>query len=129
LDKKAFPLGTVLSITTGCLLAPNGIEGVYGILNWMTQDSLYTHQLPRVGKECMPWILKQHPKLVDVDASGVNGENWRAWLTDQILRFGETLEIEQLPAGVHYYIEPISELAEKVHPSRIHVLHAPKSEQ
>jgi hypothetical protein len=129
LDKRTFPLGTVLSITTGRLFAPNGMEGVYGILNWLTQDSLYTHQLPRVSEECKPWILKQHPQLVGVDDAGVTTDNWRAWLTDQVLRFGETVELEQMPAGEHYYIDPLSELAEKVHPSRIAVVQVGKAER
>lgn len=63
MESKTFPLGTVLSITTGYLLAPNGIGGVYEILNFMTGDNLYTHQLPRVGRECAPYLLKQFPAL------------------------------------------------------------------
>ena len=33
--------------------------------------------------------------------------------------YGPTLEVEKLPAGEHYEIEPLSELAEMVHPDKI----------
>jgi hypothetical protein len=53
---QQFTLGEVLSIATTKLLTP--FEGVYRILNWMTDDSLYTHQLPRACDECKPWLLR-----------------------------------------------------------------------
>lgn len=53
--KREFHLGTILSITTTRLLAPNGISDVYDICDFMTQDSNYTHQLPRVSRECATW--------------------------------------------------------------------------
>jgi hypothetical protein len=109
----------VLSITTGRLLAPNGIGGVYEILNWMTGDNLYTHQLPRVCDECKPYLLEQHQQLRDLDVEHVTAENWGEVLAELMVRFGPELEVQKLPAGVHWEIDPISELAEKVHPSKI----------
>lgn len=123
---RQFHLGDVLSVTTGRLLSPNGIAGVYAILNFMTGDTVFTHQLGRFADECKPYLLKQHPGLAAVDHSEVTSDYWNAWLTDQVLKFGEQLEVQPLPEGEHYYIEPISELAEKVHPSQIRVVMAPK---
>lgn len=60
---KEFSLGDVLSITTGRLLSERHIDGVYDILNWMTGDDLFTHQLPRAGKSCEPWLIEQYPQL------------------------------------------------------------------
>jgi hypothetical protein len=60
---KEFSLGDVLSITTGRLLSERHMDGVYDILNWMTGDNLYTHQLPRDGKACEPWLIEQYPQL------------------------------------------------------------------
>jgi hypothetical protein len=117
---QSFSLGAVLSITTGVLLCP--IDGVYRILNFMTGDSIYTHQLPRVSDECKPHLFRQFPALAEVDASSVTGENWQAWLREQEAKHGDTLNVEPLPPGEHYQIDPISELAEKVHPSKILVV-------
>lgn len=47
---KVFHLGQLLSITTSKLVSPVGsspIQGVYEILDFLTKDSLFTHQLPR----------------------------------------------------------------------------------
>lgn len=73
-----FPLNQVLTITTGRLLCDIG--DVYGILNFLTGDNLFTHQLPRGVEFCQPKILEQYPELAEVDDSGVTSENWREWL-------------------------------------------------
>ena len=119
---KAFHLGDILSVTTGWLVSPRLIDGVYDVVNHMTQDSIYTHQLPRACREVTPFILKQHPALAGIDASHVTSENWRAWLAEQVLLHGETLPLEPMPPGEHYEIDPVSELAEMVHPSKIIVV-------
>lgn len=111
---RSFALGEVLSITTGKLLCDIG--KVYEILNWMTGDNLFTHQLPRVMRECAPFLLKKNPQLADVDANSVNAETWRSWLHEQEQRFGARVEIEKLPPSEHYEIDPIAEL---VHTSKI----------
>jgi hypothetical protein len=36
---RAFHLGDILSVTTGCLVSPRGIAGVCDILNWMTGET------------------------------------------------------------------------------------------
>ena len=69
---RHFHIGAILSVTTGRLVAPNGIEDVYSILNHMTGDNLFTHQLPRAGEECKPWLLRQHPQLVDASTGALD---------------------------------------------------------
>jgi hypothetical protein len=116
---RAFHIGDVLSVTGYKLVSPRLVEGVYDILNFMTGDNLYTHQLPRARDECRPYLLQQHPELANVDESSVTAETWRVWLDQQIARFGETLSVKPLPAHAHQFIDPVSELAEKIHPSKI----------
>jgi hypothetical protein len=60
---KEFHIGTVLSITHDALLSPDHIDGVYSILNHMTGDNLFTHQLPRAGEICKPALLRAFPVL------------------------------------------------------------------
>lgn len=116
---REFHLGDILSITHDRLLSPRHMEGVYDIAAFMAGEPVWTHQLPRVGKEAAPVILRQHPQLAEIDASGVNGDNHQAWLAEQVARYGETLPIEPMTADDHERIDPMSELAEKVHPDRI----------
>lgn len=117
---ESFSLGAVLSITTGVLLCP--MDDVYRILNFMTGDSLFTHQIPRASRECAPYLLNQFPALANVDASGVTPENWQTWLREQVAKHGDTFAVAPLPPGEHYQIDPISELVEKVHPDKIVVV-------
>lgn len=66
---KQFPLRVVLTASTGRLLTKargphdNGIGDLYEILNWMTGDNLFTHQLPRAGDACKPVLLAAFPEL------------------------------------------------------------------
>lgn len=117
--EKLFHLGDILSITTGRLVSKRGMEGVYEILNFMSGDSLYTHQLPRVSKECAPVILAKYPQLAEVDAIGLNPENHLAWLDKVCAEYGEEMLIEALPKHAHEFIDPMSELVEMVHPDKI----------
>jgi len=81
---KTFPLGTVLTVTTGRLLTTasgkdgdNGIGSLYEILGHMTDDSPYTTQLGRFSDECKPWLLRWFPELAEAsnhleESSGAN---------------------------------------------------------
>lgn len=117
---RDFHLGDILSVTTGRLVSPRHIDGVYDILNFMSGDSLFTHQLPRVADEARPVLLAAHPQLSSVDENAeINADNVDAWLAAQVALFGETLPVPKLNEDQHERIDPMSELAEKVHPSRI----------
>ena len=103
---KKFHLGDVLSVTTGVLVSPRHIHGVYDILNFMTGENLFSHQLPRASEECKQHLLEQLPQLKDVDASGVTSENWQNWLDEQVARFGEELTVHNIPNGQHEFRKP-----------------------
>ena len=118
-DPRLFHLGDVLSITTGCLVSPRHMDGIYDILNFMTGDNLFTHQLPRARDECRPYLLAQHPQLSSVSGNGVTRENFKEWLESKCAEFGEQLQVNPLPDHAHEFIDPMSELAEKIHPSKI----------
>ena len=125
---KHFGIGAILSVVTGRLVAENGIADVYSVLNWMTGESLFTHQLPRVSREAAPVILAAHPALQDActEAEQVTPDNWRSWLETWTKRYGATLPVPVLTATNHERIDPISELAEKVPPDRIAIVSPPE---
>lgn len=114
---REFHLAAILTVTHDVLLCQ--MDSVYEIFAFMAGEPVWTHQLPRVGKEAAPAILRQHPQLAEIDASGVNADNWSPWLLEQIERYGEKLSIDPMTADDHERIDPMSELAEKVHPDRI----------
>lgn len=110
---RDFDLGDVLSITTGFLVSLRHMEGVYDILNFMTGDNLFTHQLPRAAKVCAPALLEQHPELAtidtDLDFSG-SPDSALAWANSLRVQFGETLSVA--PLAEWQSRNPLVELAE-----------------
>lgn len=109
-ETKAFPTAAVLSTITGRLLCDIG--GIYEVLNWMTGESVYTHQLPRIGREAEPVILAAHPQLRDAigEAEHVTPENWQEWRDRWLLRYGPEIAVPKMTAAEHKAIDPISEL-------------------
>jgi hypothetical protein len=120
MSSKAFHLGDILTVTTGGrLVSPRHMEGVYDILNWMTGESLMTHQLPRALRECEGPLLAQHPDLAGVSVPEVFGDGTResaelavdAWLAEQVAVYGEMREVEPLNPDDHTHIDPLTEIA------------------
>lgn len=124
MESKLFHLGDILSITTGKLMSPRHMDGIYDILNFMTGDLLYTHQLGRAIKECAPFLLSQHPQLEGIQIEGVTKDTFNSILEDLCAEYGENLLVTPVPEHAHEFIDPRSELAEKIHPDRIIVLNA-----
>lgn len=62
---KRFTTGQILSAMHGRLLCEIG--ELYEILNWMTGESLMTHQLPRASREAEPSLREQFPDLAALD--------------------------------------------------------------
>lgn len=67
---KLFHISDVLTVTTGRLVSARHMDGVYDILNFLTGDELYTHQLPRAMRECEAFLRIQFPDLWNGGALG-----------------------------------------------------------
>jgi hypothetical protein len=119
---RTFHLGDILSVTTGRLVSPRHMDGIYDILGWMTGDNLFTHQLPRAMDECQGPLLAQHPDLAAVTVPGDFGDGEHAgqavanWLAGQAAIYGETREVAPLAAADHTRIDPIAELRAMIRP-------------
>ena len=119
METKDFPTADVLSTVTGVLLAK--IDGVYAVCNWMTGESVYTHQLPRIGREVRRVMIARMPELQQVidERDQVSTDNWESWRDKWVQRYGQTIAVPKFTADEHERIDPLSELAEKVHPDKI----------
>ena len=119
MQTKEFATVDVLSTITGRLMGDIG--GVYEVLNWMTGESVFTHQLPRIGREATPVVVAAHPLLQQAvdEAEQVNQENYKEWRQTWEDRYGPTIAVPKFGADTHESIDPMSELAEKVHPDKI----------
>lgn len=127
---KELPTLHILSVVTGRNMEDQGIAGVYEVLNWMAAESLFTHQLPRVGREAAPVLLAALPQLQAAldDARAMPNDDWHdrekidAYRKRWVAALGDTLPVPKLGHAQHERIDPMSELAEKVHPSKIVVV-------
>jgi hypothetical protein len=120
-ETKTFPIADVLSAVTGCIMRePDGIGGVYEVLNWMTGESLFTHQLPRVSKEAQAFFVKAYPEWAQTvgEAKNVNGQTCREWLVKWTSRHGQTFDVPKFDADGHERIDALSEAAEYFPPDR-----------
>lgn len=117
--RKSFHISDVLSAYSGFLVSTRHMAGVYEVLNFLTGDNLFTHQLPRAIEECQPHLLKQHPVLAEIDCSGLSPETLPAWVERTVARYGETLELVPLPSEAHEFRHPVEELESMVGKDRV----------
>ena len=112
-----FELGDILSVSHGVLLSRSGeypVNGVYVILNFMTNDNIYTHQIGRTSKECEPFLRKQFPWLNEIDLSHITSENAFLELDKLCEKYGKFHMVLPIPAGDYKSQSPVGELVEIV---------------
>lgn len=112
MEKRSFHLGDILSVSTPYLLSPRHVEGVYDILNFLTGDELFTHQLPRAQDECRPHVLRQLPFLAEIDMSGTTPDNYKERMASMVETYGEYHDLSPIPQDDHARRNPIEELLE-----------------
>ena len=123
---KQFHISDVLSVTTGRLVSSRHMEGIYEILNFLTGDNLFTHQLPRAMRECEPWLRSQFPYLMPdspqmagllerltADLAKVSGD--RAKIQHVILKWVEDVRHEAKPGEVLPEMLPVYEMGAEMH--------------
>lgn len=123
-ELRWFDVGDILSVTDGRLLSKRHMQGVYDILNYMTKDSLFTHQLPRASEVCRPYLREQHSDLVITDIPEFTGdeEEQLKILNEWLEQFGPPRLVQCLPAGVWNHINPIEELCDMVGPEKVFII-------
>ena len=108
--QKEFDLGAVLNITTSRLFT--SMDDVYEVLNYLTGDDIYTHQIPRVMDVAKPYVLSLHPELKGVgDNVEIHSfEDAKAFVDEQKKIFGEKLPLKPMAKTDGYsYVDPIEE--------------------
>ena len=106
--KKNFHISDILTITDGRLVSFNGMDGVYDILNFMTGDDLFTHQLPRAMDICQPVLQKQLPHVNFNDwKEDINENNYKDAVNFVGNKHGFYFDVESCAEWNH--IDPIQE--------------------
>ena len=100
-EQQSFPIGDILSLTTGQLVSYRGITAIYALLGWLEGRPVFTHELPRMSERYVPLLLAQHPFLIDVSAPLLDSKaEIVAWVSKQAARYGETLTVTLPPREV-----------------------------
>jgi hypothetical protein len=94
------------------MVAENGIGDLYELLNWLTGDELYTHQLGRAADVCGPWLVEQHPVLecVTLPEGRPDARGWCDWLESTKAAIASELTLRPLPADRWTTRNPLDEL-------------------
>lgn len=64
---KKFPTLDVVSAATGWHLSDNGFGAIVEVLDFLTGEGLFTHQLPAASEWAQPHIYEQFPWMMDVE--------------------------------------------------------------
>jgi hypothetical protein len=112
MEQRTFDLAEFISASTGYLVSD--MSSVYEVLNFVSGDELYTHQLPRVSEEFRDVFFKEHPEYAPIleESKTVTTENWEEKLADWKARFGETITLTPMEKGQHEYKNPTIEMLE-----------------
>jgi hypothetical protein len=78
------------------MVASCDIGGVYEILNHMTGQSLFTHQLPEASRKCAPVLMQAFPQLAGIDLGEVTPQNYEQKLDEQIAVHGDSFDCPTL---------------------------------
>ncbi len=136
---QEFHISDVLTVTTGRLVSSRHMDGVYAVLNFLTGDNLFTHQLPRVMDQCRPWLRTQFPALmadapkmvglltaldVDMEERGHGSEVMVAWVEQVRLEMGlpEMIPVYELGADMYTHIDPLEEIEAMVGKDRVNIV-------
>ena len=117
---KDFPTAVAMSVITGVLVHERFSE-VHECMTYMAGEAVWTHQLPRISREAQAWAAVARPDLAPAidEAETITQANYRDVLAVWIERYGPTIALPVLNADQHENIDPLSELVERVLPSKI----------
>lgn len=105
-----FSIEAILTVLGSKLICEIG--DFYKILNYMTGDNLFTHQLQRASRACAPELQKQLPWTKDISTESVTPQNVEDFSRRARATFGAEFEVKPLPPGTWESRDPISELCE-----------------
>lgn len=108
-NERNFDLGTVLTITSGRLFTD--MDNVYDILNYLSNDEIYTHQIPRVMKAAQSHVLGRYPQLDGVGKEVVinNEQDVKTFIHEQKEIYGDSFGLSPMSEEMCQHIDPIEE--------------------
>ena len=111
---RTFDLGTVLTITTDRVLTDD-FSNVYKILSFLTQEDLWTTQIPRAADAAKSYILQKYPQLAGVGEKEkiTTKEELAKFLAEKAEIFGNEFTFEPMTKLLYEHMDPITEFHSK----------------
>lgn len=106
---RKFATADIVSAATG-IMCSRSMDDIYQIMNYLTGDNLFTHQLPRALRVCKEHVKKQCPWVDTLDPTAITVDNYEQWRRAADLKVGAEHELQPLPPGVWESKDPIQEL-------------------
>ncbi len=116
MSTKNFTIGAVLTVTTGIVLTRDFGEA-HALMDHLTGDSLFTHQLPRAADPCKAALLAQFPALANVVPPENARDTWEAWLETEATLLGASFDVA--PMSGWKPRAPIAEAEELIGKDRV----------
>lgn len=98
---RSFHIGDILSITTGRLVSPTGMDGVQAVLNFMTSDDLTVTELLEAAPTVRPAIRTQLPWTAEVVTPDefTDEAHVDAFVAEMAAMFGEQHKLTPVVGG------------------------------
>jgi len=93
-NTKHFDLAAILTVTTGKLFT--GMNNLYDILNYLTGESLFTHQIPEALQKASRYVLNIYPQLREVSITDEQIRDMKTakrFIAEQKRRYGKRLPL------------------------------------
>jgi hypothetical protein len=113
---RRFHIGDILSIITGKLVSPRGVDGIYDILGYMTDDDPHTVQLGRFIEECLPYLKQQIGETIqpysEVPEAIKDKLALYKWLREVTAKLGDDpfLKVRKISQNDHVVMDVTTEL-------------------
>lgn len=92
---RTFPLGVILTGTTGKMLSRSGFGAFQEMAEYMTGGPVWTHELVALGPVLKAELLRQHPALPSI--ADVGRDDWSEWLSVEESKHGAALSVTPIP--------------------------------
>jgi hypothetical protein len=142
MNKKSIHISALISVYSGCMVCTKErgiydypITGVYEVCDFMSGESNFTHQLPRIADEVRPYLREQFPWLIAYEkgkmpdfARGKNGQSAinahvDAWIDVQIAKHGEWFDVIPMHPEDHASPDLIQEFREMAPDAKLIIIH------
>ena len=98
---KQIHISDLLTVITGRLLSLNHMDGVYETLDYLSGQSLMTHQLPPASRAFEPVLRERFPQLAGIEIPEIASvEHLKEFIASVASEHGEYFEVEPMPSFI-----------------------------